>query len=74
MYVEFHYGLEEHFGIPNYPLVCAQKAIDLAKKKGVTGRALDIGCATGRFSIEMAKYFTEVGGIDLSVALIKAAN
>lgn len=33
-------------------------------------KALDIGCATGRASFELAKYFDEVEGIDFSVRFI----
>ena len=38
------------------------------------GRALDIGCAVGRTTIELATLFDEVIGIDLSNAFIAAAN
>lgn len=35
---------------------------------------MDIGCATGRTTIELASHFDEVIGIDLSNAFIAAAN
>lgn len=38
-----------------------------------TRRALDIGCATGRSSLELSKTFQEVIGIDYSHAFIQAA-
>lgn len=40
----------------------------------MTGRALDIGCAVGRTTLELASHFDEVIGIDLSNAFIEAAN
>jgi 2-polyprenyl-3-methyl-5-hydroxy-6-metoxy-1,4-benzoquinol methylase len=46
----------------------------VAKEQNVSGRALDIGCALGRTSIELASHFDEVVGIDLSHAFIEAAN
>lgn len=35
---------------------------------------MDIGCAVGRTTIELASHFDEVIGIDLSNAFIEAAN
>lgn len=35
---------------------------------------MDIGCALGRTSIELASHFDEVIGIDFSKAFIEAAN
>ncbi len=40
----------------------------------VKGRALDLGCAVGRTSIDLAEYFDEVIGLDYSEAFIKAAQ
>lgn len=67
MYIEFHYG-EEHFGVPNYPKACADLCLQHARK---TGRALDIGCATGRTSFELARKFDHVDGLDFSARLIE---
>ncbi|MEJ2417264.1 MAG: 5-histidylcysteine sulfoxide synthase [Exilibacterium sp.] len=70
-YIEFHYG-ESHFGVPNFPVACARKCIrqieDLPTK-----RALDIGCAVGRSSFELAKVFETVDAIDFSARLIRVA-
>lgn len=74
MYHEFHYSEEEYFTVKNFPKVCAQKSIQIAKQQDISGRALDIGCALGRTSIELAGHFEEVIGIDLSKAFIEAAN
>ncbi|MGD2119067.1 MAG: 5-histidylcysteine sulfoxide synthase [Chromatiales bacterium] len=70
-YLEFHYG-DEYFGVPNYAKVCAdlclQYAADVDKK-----RALDIGCAVGRSSFELARVFEHVDGLDFSARFISAA-
>ena len=48
--------------------------IEKAKKFSIKGRALDLGCAVGRTSIDLADYFDEVIGLDFSAAFIKAAQ
>jgi SAM-dependent methyltransferase len=45
-----------------------------AKYGSGTARALDIGCAVGGASFELARGFGEVLGVDLSRAFIDAAN
>lgn len=68
-YCDFQYG-EEHFGVPNFAVACAQKAI--AYTKGIKqGSALDLGCATGRASFELAKAFDKVCGIDFSARFVQ---
>lgn len=53
----------------------AQYYVDLiTKHTNNFGRAIDIGCAAGRASFELARSFEEVIGIDYSHALIDAAN
>ena len=42
----------------------------LWKQKGVLNRAIDIGCAVGRLSFELAREFDEVVGMDYSQAFI----
>ena len=37
-------------------------------------RALDVGCATGRMSFELAAVFNEVIGIDIAELCIQKAN
>ena len=48
-YAEFHYG-EAALGVPNFPQAMAELAIDAQRRhgNGSYGRALDLGCATGR--------------------------
>ncbi|QOP46209.1 5-histidylcysteine sulfoxide synthase [Sulfurimonas paralvinellae] len=65
-YCEFQYG-DERFGVENFAVKCADIAAGFADKKI---KALDLGCATGRASFELAKYFDAVEGIDFSVRFI----
>jgi len=70
-YCEFQYG-ESHFGVENFALRCAQlveKYTQGASKKS----ALDLGCATGRASFELAKQYDAVTGIDFSARFIQVA-
>ncbi|MDM3871373.1 5-histidylcysteine sulfoxide synthase [Porticoccus sp. W117] len=71
-YIEFHYG-DEHFGVPNFPVACIN-AVEPYLAGRSTERALDLGCATGRSSFELAKHFGHVDAIDFSVRLIEAPS
>lgn len=68
-YCDFQYG-EEYLGIENFAKGCAQKAIAYSRDIR-QGRALDLGCATGRASFELAKVFDHVSGIDYSQAFVQ---
>lgn len=72
-YAEFHYG-DGAFGVPNFPKALAEIAIDAQRQygNGRFARALDLGCATGRASFELARAFEEVVGIDFSARFIQA--
>ncbi len=65
-YCEFQYG-DEKFGVKNFAIECAKIASRFAKNHT---KALDLGCATGRATFELAKSFDEVEGIDFSVRFI----
>jgi 5-histidylcysteine sulfoxide synthase/putative 4-mercaptohistidine N1-methyltranferase len=65
-YCEFQYGAE-HFGVQNFALACGSLASRYANNKS---KALDLGCATGRASFELAKSFDVVEGIDFSARFI----
>lgn len=65
-YCESHYG-DENFGVKNFPCEMAKIAINFAKE---SAKALDIGCATGRATFELAKFFDKVEGIDFSARFI----
>jgi len=70
-YCEFQYG-GEYFGVKNFSLACSESAIAYAKENGIaTDHALDIGCATGRTSFELARTFKQVTGIDFSARFIQ---
>lgn len=70
-YAEFHYG-DEYFGVPNFPRALAQLAAKAMDAKPCR-RALDIGCATGRATLELARHFDHVTGIDFSARFIGLA-
>jgi len=69
-YCEFQYG-DTHFGVNNFAIECAK----IASKYTVnTTKALDLGCATGRATYELAKTFDEVEGIDFSVRFVQVGT
>ena len=71
-YIEFHYG-EEYYGVKNFPVACIQAL--LPHTKGMTTeRALDLGCATGRSSFELAKAFDHVDALDFSARFVEAPS
>lgn len=72
VYCEFHYG-EAHFGVANYPKRCAEICLELAAD-GQMSRALDLGCAVGRSTFELARGFGTVTGVDFSQGFIDTAN
>lgn len=67
-YAEFHYG-DEYFGVANFPQALAGIAV-----RAMDGRpmrtALDVGCAAGRATFELAKHFERVTGVDFSARFI----
>jgi 5-histidylcysteine sulfoxide synthase/putative 4-mercaptohistidine N1-methyltranferase len=71
-YAEFGWG-KEHFGVENYSKACAKLAIDYMGNNPKY-RALDIGCAIGRSTFELAKVFDEVVGVDYTARFIELAT
>ena len=69
-YAEFHYG-DECYGVPNFPKALADIAI-AAMGSRPAAHALDLGCATGRSSFELARHFERVTGVDFSARFINA--
>lgn len=67
-YAEFHYG-SEWFGVANFPKTLAQRAIAAMGDKPARS-ALDLGCASGRASFELARHFDRVTGVDFSARFI----
>ncbi len=68
-YAEFHYG-SEYFDVPNFPRALARLAIDAMGDRPAR-KALDLGCATGRATFELARHFDQVTGIDFSTHFIR---
>ena len=67
-YAEFHYG-DEYFGVANFPKSLVELAIEMIGDKP-KAKALDIGCASGRATFELATHFDFVTGIDFSARFI----
>lgn len=67
-YAEFHFG-DEYFGVPNFPRALARLAIQTMGDRPAR-KALDLGCAAGRASFELARHFDRVTGIDFSARFI----
>ncbi len=80
-YLIFHYANgKEQFPYPfggsdaiGFPERCVSEGIDTSLISNAT-RALDLGCAVGRSSFELARFCDEVVGIDYSQSFIDAAN
>lgn len=67
-YAEFHYG-DSYFGVPNFSKSLSDIAVAAMQGKPMR-HALDIGCAAGRASFELARHFDHVTGIDFSARFI----
>ncbi|MDI1309301.1 MAG: 5-histidylcysteine sulfoxide synthase [Methylotenera sp.] len=67
-YAEFHYG-DTYFDAPNFPHALSDIVINIMQNKPAT-RALDLGCAAGRATFELARHFAHVTGIDFSARFI----
>lgn len=80
-YLVFHYATgAEQFPYPfggsdalDFPKRCVSDGFELGQLPP-DARALDLGCAVGRSSFELARYCREVVGIDYSQAFIDAAR
>ena len=80
-YLLFHYGQPEDalpytFGpreALDFPVRCVTECFDLTAIPNDV-RALDLGCAVGRSSFELARYCGQVVGIDYSKKFIAAAQ
>jgi len=80
-YLLFHYGqASEVLPWPDgpvaaleYPVRCVRECLD-ATRLSAGSRGLDLGCAVGRSTFELARYCAQVVGIDFSHQFIEAAN
>ncbi|CAA6801898.1 MAG: Glutamate synthase [NADPH] large chain (EC [uncultured Sulfurovum sp.] len=71
-YCHFGWG-DNRLGVENYPKACANIALEIMQDKP-RAKALDIGCAIGRSSFELARGFDEVIGVDFSARFIQEAE
>ena len=81
-YLLFHYGSEDEIlskghgpkeGL-NFPVRTVSQLLDRNTLSSSSPRALDLGCAVGRSSFELARISTEVVGVDYSSTFISAAQ
>jgi putative 4-mercaptohistidine N1-methyltranferase len=80
-YLVFHYCLTEPMlpaglamtGALDFPVRCVSECVDVSRLPA-HARALDLGCAVGRASFELARRCAEVVGIDYSERFIKVAE
>ncbi len=80
-YLLFHYSLTDELGprgisvgpALNFPVRCVSECMD-GSRLPARARALDLGCAVGRASFELARRCTEVVGVDYSERFIKVAD
>lgn len=71
-YCEAHYG-KSYFGVENFPKKSAEVCLKYMEGRPMK-KALDLGCATGRTTFELARKFDFVTGLDFSVRFIKVAD
>ena len=71
-YMAFHYG-KSYYDVDNYPAKCARHCLQLMQNDKKR-KALDLGCAVGRTTFELAREFNEVIGLDLSARFIECAT
>ncbi|PKO84209.1 MAG: hypothetical protein CVU17_03320 [Betaproteobacteria bacterium HGW-Betaproteobacteria-11] len=62
-------------GTTEFPVRCARWLLEGAREFGAgMERALDVGCAVGRATFELARGYREVTGVDLSAAFVEAGQ
>ena len=67
-YAEFHYG-DSYFDVPNFAKALSDIAIQ-AMGSRPAHKALDLGCAAGRATFELARHFDRATGIDFSARFV----
>ena len=79
-YLLFHYGTADEIALPafaagalNFPVRCVTECVE-AKSLPENARALDLGCAVGRSSFELARLCPGVVSVDSSQQFIDAAQ
>lgn len=71
-YLDFHYG-PAAFGVANFPRACIEAAAAHGNGRSWR-RALDVGCAVGRSSFELACHADHVDAFDFSAAFVNACT
>jgi putative 4-mercaptohistidine N1-methyltranferase len=80
-YLLLHYGTEQDLsplapvppGSLDFPARCVSELLDPARVPA-GARGLDVGCAVGRASFELARHCREVTGLDFSHAFVATAT
>lgn len=74
-YIEFHYcePTVESIPVGNFQVTCVDEIAKHLSGRN-TRKVLDLGCAAGRSSFELAKHFDRVEAIDFSVRLLEAPS
>jgi putative 4-mercaptohistidine N1-methyltranferase len=79
-YLLFHYGTAEEIALPSmarealdYAIRCVTECVDFSALPE-KARGLDLGCAVGRSTFEMARACASVIGIDFSQRFVDAAE
>jgi len=80
-YLLFHYGTPEQLapydfspsGALHFPVRCVADCLELGRLPS-KARALDLGCAVGRSTFELARHCAQVLGIDYSACFVAAAR
>lgn len=70
-YCDAHYR-DEHFGVPNFPREVARICLELGAGRRRES-ALDVGCAVGRATFELARGYARVTGVDFSSRFFRLA-
>ena len=84
-YLQMHFGAKAevfpyHTGAADgldFPKRCAEEVVAACKVQNVEPRAcdvLDVGCAVGGATFELARHFARVDGVDFSHAFVEAAQ
>lgn len=72
-YLELHYGAN-YFQEKNFLQQVVNTVMQYYPQNAARNKALDLGCAVGRGSFELARYFNKVIGVDFSARFIQAAD
>jgi len=72
-YLEFHFGVTDYYNVPNFMKQVVERIAERIEGNLPVDRrnkALDLGCAVGRGTFELAKHFKFVTGLDFSANFV----